>query len=49
MLKEIERMEFLKETLEKELAEEGNSYYDEIHELTIEIAKIDEELGLKTA
>ena len=49
MMKEIERLEFLKATLENELAVEGSSYYNEIHELTIEIAKIDEELGLKSA
>ena len=47
--RELDRLKFQKETLEKELAVEGSSYYDEIHELTIEIAKIDEELGLKSA
>ena len=49
MLKELERMKFQKEMLEKELSVEDNSYLDEIQELTKEIQKIDKELGLKTA
>ena len=49
MEKELDRLKFQKEMLEKELSVEDSSYLDEIQALTKEIQKIDEELGLKTA
>ena len=49
MEKELDRLKFQKEMLEKELSTESSSYLEEIEELTKEIQKIDEELGLKTA
>ena len=49
MEKELERLKFQKEMLENELSTESSSYLEEIEELTKEIQKIDEELGLKTA
>ena len=49
MEKELDRLKFQKEMLEKELSVEDNFYLDEIQELTKEIQKIDKELGLKTA
>ena len=49
MEKELDRLKFQKEMLEKELSTENSSYLEEIQDLTKEIQKIDEELGLKTA
>ena len=49
MEKELDRLKFQKEMLENELSTESSSYLEEIEELTKEIQKIDEELGLKTA
>ena len=49
MEKELDRLRFQKEMLENELSTESSSYLEEIEELTKEIQKIDEELGLKTA
>ncbi len=47
--KELERLKFQKETIERELGVEDQSFLDEIERLTKEVEKIDEELGLKTA
>ncbi|MBE6533990.1 MAG: hypothetical protein E7678_03350 [Ruminococcaceae bacterium] len=44
--KELERLKFKKETIEKELEEEDNIFIDEIEALTEKIAKINKELGL---
>ena len=49
MEKELDRLKFQREMLEKELSVEDNAYLNEIEKLTKEIQKIDEELGLKTA